>query len=96
MTKERIEYLERNKRELKSGSRVVIARFDEYTSVIEFGVFYVGLDGKPHPLPGGGRFEEKDLQRVAAELSEWAHDFALCDAEAEGYMRAVDDSEKRK
>jgi hypothetical protein len=96
MTKERIEHVELNKRQLKPGSRVVSVRYDDRECVIEFEIFIVGCDGKLDQCLGGGRFEEKDLQRVATELSKWAHDFALCDAEAEGYMQAVDDSEKRK
>jgi hypothetical protein len=46
-------------------------------------------------LVGSGAFEEQDLERVAAELSQLAHDFELCDAQAEGYMQAVEDTEKR-
>jgi hypothetical protein len=43
---------------------------------------------------GGGAFEEKDLQRIAAELTQLAHDFELCDAHAEGYMQAVEEADK--
>jgi hypothetical protein len=96
MAKQQIEHGEQNKRKLKPGNRFISVRFDDRGGVIEFGIFIVGWDRKPDQLLGGGRFEETDLQRVAVELSEWAHDFALCDAEAEGYMRAVDDYEKRK
>jgi hypothetical protein len=96
MATERIEYAERNKRKLKPGNRYISVRFDDREGVVEFGIFIVGWDGKPDQLLGGGRFEEKDLQLVAAELNEWARDFALCDAEAEGYLQAVDDHEKQK
>ena len=95
MATERLEYAEPNKRELKPGNRVISVRFDDRRGVIEFEIFIVGWDGKPDQILGGGRFEEKDLQLVAAQLNEWAHDFALCDAQAEGYVQAVEEAEAR-
>jgi hypothetical protein len=64
--------------------RVVKTRYDNIARVIEFKIFVVQPDGKKARVLGGGAFEEQDLERVAAKLSELARDFALSEAEGTG------------
>jgi hypothetical protein len=80
----------------KPGTRFVKTRYDGVSGIVEFSVFLVMSDDQKLRVFGGGAFEEKDLQSVAAELSKLARDFELCDAQAEGYMQAVEDAEKKE
>jgi hypothetical protein len=81
--------------ERKPGSRFVETKYDSTSGIVEFNVFLVTSDDPKLRVFGSGAFEEKDLQSVAAELGKLAHDFELCDAQAEGYIQAVEDAEKR-
>jgi hypothetical protein len=86
---------ERKCSERRPGTRFVETSYDSVSGTIQFNVFIVTSDNPKLCVFGGGAFEEKDLQSVAAELSQLAHDFELCDAQAEGYMQAVEEAEKR-
>ncbi len=80
--------------ERRLGSRFVETRYDSTSGIVEFNIFLVTSDDPKLRVFGGGAFEEKDLQRIAAELTQLAHDFELCDAHAEGYMQAVEEADK--
>jgi hypothetical protein len=75
------------------GGRFVETRYDGH--IVEFEIFLVTSDKPKLRVFGGGAFEEADLQRVAAHLTRLARDFELCDAQAEGYMQAVEEADKR-
>jgi hypothetical protein len=83
-----------NKNEPIAESRVVKTRYEQSFNVVEFRVFKVSLDGQEALAFGGGAFEEQDLERVAAKLSELARDFALSEAETRGYMSAIEKREE--
>jgi hypothetical protein len=76
------------------GSRFVETRYDSISAIVEFNMLVVTPDKRKLRVFGGGAFEEKDLQRIAEELTQLAHDFELSDAQAEGYMQAVEEADK--
>ncbi len=80
--------------ERRLGSRFVETRYDANSGIVEFNIYLVTSDEPKLRVFGGGAFEEKDLQCVAAEFTQLAHDFELCDAQAEGYTQAVDEADK--
>lgn len=80
--------------ERRLGSKFVETRYDANSGIVEFIIYLVTSDDPKLRVFGGGAFEEKDLQRIAAELTQLAHDFELCDAETEGYMQAVEEADK--
>jgi hypothetical protein len=80
--------------ERRAGNRFVETSYDSISGIVEFNMFVVTPDEPKSRVFGGGAFEEKDLQRVAAELTQLAHDFELSDAQGEGYMQAVEEADK--
>jgi hypothetical protein len=76
--------------ERKLGSRFVETRYDSISGIVEFNIFVVTSNQPKLRVFGGGAFEEKDLQCVAAKLTQLAHDFTLFDAQLEGYMQDVE------
>jgi hypothetical protein len=81
--------------EKQPGTRFVETRYGSPSGIVEFNMFLTTSNDPNLRVFGSGAFEEKDLQCVAAELSKLARDFELCDAQAEGYMQAVEDAERR-
>lgn len=79
--------------ERKLGSRFVETRYDSNSGMVEFNIFVVTSDQPKLRVFGGGAFEEKDLQCVAEELTQLAHDFALFDAQLEGYVQEVEETD---
>ena len=61
-------------------------------NVVEFKV-YVVRHGKEEETFGGGAVKKEDLTRVATELSEFAHQLEISEAEEKGYRRAIDEQE---
>jgi flavorubredoxin len=81
---------ERRKSESAAGTRVVKTEYHASTRTVVFRLVEVTLNGKEAPVFGSGSFEEQDLERVAAKLSELARDFALSEAETAGQVQTVD------
>ena|SRR5271166_6670353 len=79
--------------ERKLGSRFVETRYDGKSGIVEFNIFVVTSDEPKLRVLGGGAFEERDLQCVAEELTQLMHDFALFDAQLEGYMQDVEEAD---
>ena len=80
------------KGQLKPGEKVVKAYLLQDVNVVEFKVCVV-RHGKEEETFGGGAVKKEDLTRVAAELSEFARQLELSEAEEKGYRRAIDERE---
>jgi hypothetical protein len=79
--------------ERKLGSRFVETRYDSKSGIVEFDIFVVTSEQPKLRVFGGGAFEVKDLQCVAEELTQLTHDFALFDAQLEGYLQDVEEAD---
>jgi hypothetical protein len=78
------------KGQLKPEEKVLKAHLIKDVNVVEFKV-YVVRHGKEEETFGGGAVKKEDLTRVAMELSEFAHQLELSEAEEQGYRRAKDE-----
>jgi hypothetical protein len=81
---------ETKKGQLKPGEKVVKAYLLQDVNVVEFKVCVV-RNGKEEEAFGGGAIKKEELTRVATELSEFAHQLELSEAEEKGYRRAKDE-----
>jgi hypothetical protein len=81
--------LKRAKPETEANKKIV----DVYVlrKVVEFKVRSV-VNGKEERAFGGGAFKQEDIRHIIAELSEFARQLELSDAEARGYGRALADT----
>jgi hypothetical protein len=80
------------KGQLKPEEKVLKAHLIKDVNVVEFKV-YVVRHGKEEETFGGGAVKKEDLTRVAMELSEFAHQLELSEAEEKGYRHAIDERE---
>jgi hypothetical protein len=78
-----------NRAKPKAEANKKIVDVDVFRKVVEFKVRSV-VNGKEERAFGGGAFKQEDIRHIIAELSEFARQLELSDAEARGYWRAFD------
>jgi hypothetical protein len=70
----------------KPGARFVVIDYDG--KIIKFNIFTVRSDNTTKLAFGSGRFEQRDLERIVAELGQLARDFADDEAKAKAAVQA--------
>jgi hypothetical protein len=89
MSTEQKQNLNRAKPKAEANKKIVDV--DVFRKVVEFKVRSV-VNGKEERAFGGGAFKEEDIRHIIAELSDFARQLELSDAEARGYGRALADA----
>jgi hypothetical protein len=80
-----------NRAKPKAEANKKIVDVDVFRKVVEFKVRSV-VNGKEERAFGGGAFKQEDIRHIIAELSEFARQLELSDAEERGYGRALADT----